>query len=248
MATLTRPAADDSSPGRSETPDAKRIRLSLACNQCRKRKVKCDTETPKCRNCWLRDEICETTDPRYPERGPTERRWATKDGLLPGQNPAATHRNQAEVPRNGSVARPSRPPPTAAAAGWNVAPGGSAMTRRWSTTASRSAFTDASGQPRESISASPVETAASAPSATGGEGISWVSKGYQDSINAGGSGGEVNGDDSDPSLVVNADSSNAHRVKVGPRVPWASLPAVPKAHARNNSLWVAAACSACLRL
>lgn len=31
------------------------------------------------------------------------RKWATKDGLLPGQNPAATHRNQAYVPKHISV-------------------------------------------------------------------------------------------------------------------------------------------------
>lgn len=58
----------------------------------------------QCRNCWLRDEDCETTDPRHPEAGPVVvRRWATKDGLLPGQNPAATHRNQASVPKHTSA-------------------------------------------------------------------------------------------------------------------------------------------------
>ncbi|KAI1335072.1 fungal-specific transcription factor domain-containing protein [Xylariaceae sp. FL0016] len=61
----------------------KRIRLSLACNQCRRRKVRCDAETPKCRNCWLRGDACETTDPRKPETAAV-RRWATKDGRLPG--------------------------------------------------------------------------------------------------------------------------------------------------------------------
>ena len=46
---------------------AKRQRLSLACNECRKRKVKCDSEMPKCRNCRIRGNICETTDPKHPE-------------------------------------------------------------------------------------------------------------------------------------------------------------------------------------
>lgn len=46
---------------------AKRQRLSLACNECRKRKVKCDSEMPKCRNCRVRGNICETTDPKHPE-------------------------------------------------------------------------------------------------------------------------------------------------------------------------------------
>lgn len=46
---------------------AKRARLSLACTQCRKRKVKCDAEMPKCRNCRIRGHVCETTDPKNPE-------------------------------------------------------------------------------------------------------------------------------------------------------------------------------------
>lgn len=46
---------------------AKRQRLTLACNACRKRKVKCDSEMPKCRNCRIRGDICETTDPKHPE-------------------------------------------------------------------------------------------------------------------------------------------------------------------------------------
>ncbi|KAH8881274.1 hypothetical protein GQ53DRAFT_888768 [Thozetella sp. PMI_491] len=72
-------ASNHASPG-----PQKRIRLSLACNACRKRKVRCDAETPKCRNCWLRGDVCETTDPRKPEVAAV-RRWATKDGLLPNQ-------------------------------------------------------------------------------------------------------------------------------------------------------------------
>lgn len=46
---------------------AKRQRLSLACNECRKRKVKCDSVTPKCKNCHFRGIACETTDPKHPE-------------------------------------------------------------------------------------------------------------------------------------------------------------------------------------
>lgn len=38
----------------------------MACNSCRRRKVKCDTEHPKCRNCRVRDDICTTTDPKMP--------------------------------------------------------------------------------------------------------------------------------------------------------------------------------------
>ena len=47
-------------------PPAKRARLSLACNQCRRRKVKCDAEYPSCRNCRTRNDECLTEDPRRP--------------------------------------------------------------------------------------------------------------------------------------------------------------------------------------
>ncbi|KAL2867670.1 uncharacterized protein BJX67DRAFT_387602 [Aspergillus lucknowensis] len=45
---------------------AKRPRLSMACNICRQRKVKCDAEYPKCRNCRVRNQTCVTTDPQRP--------------------------------------------------------------------------------------------------------------------------------------------------------------------------------------
>ncbi|PYI12704.1 hypothetical protein BO78DRAFT_425099 [Aspergillus sclerotiicarbonarius CBS 121057] len=45
---------------------AKRPRLSMACNICRQRKVKCDAEYPKCRNCRVRNQSCITTDPQRP--------------------------------------------------------------------------------------------------------------------------------------------------------------------------------------
>ncbi|KAL4916441.1 hypothetical protein BDW62DRAFT_218772 [Aspergillus aurantiobrunneus] len=47
-------------------PPAKRPRLSMACNICRQRKVKCDAEYPKCRNCRVRNQNCVTTDPQRP--------------------------------------------------------------------------------------------------------------------------------------------------------------------------------------
>ncbi|KAF4454187.1 hypothetical protein F53441_3187 [Fusarium austroafricanum] len=58
-------------------PRSKRGRLSLACTQCRKRKVRCDATTPKCRNCVLRGDDCETFDPRRPN-GPAVRKWPHK--------------------------------------------------------------------------------------------------------------------------------------------------------------------------
>ncbi|KAL4990707.1 hypothetical protein BDW68DRAFT_185450 [Aspergillus falconensis] len=47
-------------------PPTKRPRLSMACNTCRQRKVKCDAEYPKCRNCRVRNQECVTTDPQRP--------------------------------------------------------------------------------------------------------------------------------------------------------------------------------------
>lgn len=61
-------------PGR---PVSKQIRLSLACNPCRKRKVRCDARQPKCRNCSLRGDDCNTSDLRKPGKGPGVRRRAT---------------------------------------------------------------------------------------------------------------------------------------------------------------------------
>lgn len=57
-----------------EAPAAKRPRLSMACNQCRRRKVKCDAEYPKCRHCRQRHDECITTDPRRPDTTMT-REW-----------------------------------------------------------------------------------------------------------------------------------------------------------------------------
>ncbi|KAH6717199.1 fungal-specific transcription factor domain-containing protein, partial [Leptodontidium sp. MPI-SDFR-AT-0119] len=50
-----------------DAPPAKRPRLSMACNACRRRKVRCDTDYPRCRNCRLRDDECTTTDPKMPQ-------------------------------------------------------------------------------------------------------------------------------------------------------------------------------------
>ncbi|KAM3066787.1 hypothetical protein ACMFMG_011856 [Clarireedia jacksonii] len=45
---------------------AKRQRLSLACTQCRKRKVRCDEGQPRCGNCTSRGDECVTVHPRNP--------------------------------------------------------------------------------------------------------------------------------------------------------------------------------------
>jgi hypothetical protein len=53
-------------------------RLSVACKQCRKRKVRCDAQQPKCKNCRVRNEVCETSDLRRPGKGPAVRRRAAR--------------------------------------------------------------------------------------------------------------------------------------------------------------------------
>lgn len=68
------PATGDSATATQDKP----IRLALACNQCRKRKVRCDAQHPKCRNCSVRGDACETSDPRKPGNFPAVRRRATR--------------------------------------------------------------------------------------------------------------------------------------------------------------------------
>lgn len=98
-------------------PHQKRCRLSVACNQvrlpvlrpwcsrgtlthplqCRKRKVRCDTTRPKCHNCAQRNEHCETSDPRDPDKGPAVRSLAAK----------SSHAWQPPTPNGGGGRRPS---------------------------------------------------------------------------------------------------------------------------------------------
>ncbi|TPX08026.1 uncharacterized protein E0L32_010226 [Thyridium curvatum] len=188
----------------------KRIRLSLACNNCRRRKVRCDTEQPKCRNCWLRDEECETTDPRYPDAGALKvRRWATADGLMPGQNPAATHRNQAHVPKHGPASSTGTPQPSPSTL-WRSNETSAAVaappeTSGWSPAVSMDTNTSTR---RDSIANT---TGCEANTSTPGTAISWVSRGYQHSVDAE-NGGQEHCAGHDPDLVVNTDNSS-HRVK-----------------------------------
>lgn len=83
-------------------PRSKRGRLSLACTQCRKRKVRCDASIPKCRNCVLRGDPCETFDPRHPT-GPAVRRWPSKDGSGAMTGVESVHRRRHSV----TVSEPS---------------------------------------------------------------------------------------------------------------------------------------------
>lgn len=54
------------SPAPSRPRHSKPDRLSLACNPCRKRKVRCDAHQPECNNCARRGDVCVTSDPRRP--------------------------------------------------------------------------------------------------------------------------------------------------------------------------------------
>jgi hypothetical protein len=58
---------------------AKRLGPAQACNQCRKRKVRCSAETPSCRNCQIRGDSCEPA--ARPNSGPSTSRWAAADGM-----------------------------------------------------------------------------------------------------------------------------------------------------------------------
>lgn len=69
----------------ASTIQTKPIRLALACNQCRKRKVRCDAQYPSCRNCIVRGDVCETSDPRKPGNFPAVRRRATSTRCCPGK-------------------------------------------------------------------------------------------------------------------------------------------------------------------
>ncbi|CAK7210579.1 hypothetical protein SEUCBS140593_000878 [Sporothrix eucalyptigena] len=170
-------------------PHPKRIRLNLACNNCRRRKVKCDTEQPKCRNCWLRDEECETTDPRYAGSADGRgarlevRRWATANGLMPGQHPAATHRNQALVAKHGPGPAPGVAVPPPACGQPTVATASSPRYRRGSTTQPGHARSPSTTSPSSTVGASRSLTAANKTNSTETP-ISWVSRGYHDAENA----------------------------------------------------------------
>ncbi len=103
-----------------------------------------------------------------------------------------------------------------------------------------SAGTEPSSQQSERTPVSVADTPATTTA------ISWVSRGYQHSISAGGGGTTEDADhDTDPDVVVNKDS-NSHRVKV--RRSRQLIPHLPRLKLTQpvwSSTWVAAAFSAC---
>lgn len=85
-----------------EPPSSKKPRLSMACNECRRRKVKCDADYPQCRNCRIRNSECYTSDPKRPEL-PVRREWIDgpeRVSQLPhsGYQPGRYHSDRESVP------------------------------------------------------------------------------------------------------------------------------------------------------
>jgi hypothetical protein len=64
--------------GKSQVARSKRPRISNACNQCRKRKVRCDETPTGCRNCHERNEECITSTPRSQDAIVIRRRTSNK--------------------------------------------------------------------------------------------------------------------------------------------------------------------------
>ncbi|KIV99696.1 uncharacterized protein PV09_08629 [Verruconis gallopava] len=81
------------SPTMATEPPAKRARLSMACNECRRRKVKCDAIYPKCQNCARRNHECFTSDSRRPNV-PVLREWIEDRSSAVQSSPAPTARIQ----------------------------------------------------------------------------------------------------------------------------------------------------------
>ncbi|TKY87858.1 hypothetical protein EX895_003439 [Sporisorium graminicola] len=65
-------------PPPARAPHSKPDRLSLACDICRKRKVRCDARQPKCTNCVRRGDVCVTSDPRRAGAPVTTRKKTTR--------------------------------------------------------------------------------------------------------------------------------------------------------------------------
>ncbi|EXF85178.1 fungal specific transcription factor domain-containing protein [Colletotrichum fioriniae PJ7] len=101
------PDSVSSSGEQPQSSHPKRIRLSLACNQCRKRKVRCDAQTPKCHNCILRGDDCQTTNPRNPNQHAV-RKWAAKSASTQSQGGGSIH-EVSETPRDPLRAVSPRP-------------------------------------------------------------------------------------------------------------------------------------------
>jgi hypothetical protein len=72
-------SGENTSPTSVTVRGQKRLRLSFTCNQCRKRKVRCDESQPRCSNCVARGDECVTVDPNDPAREVSRRRTNNVD-------------------------------------------------------------------------------------------------------------------------------------------------------------------------
>ncbi|SPO01421.1 uncharacterized protein DNG_04096 [Cephalotrichum gorgonifer] len=177
----------------------KPMRLSLACNQCRKRKVRCDARLPKCGNCTVRNETCETTDLRKPSNGPTIRSRALPEG------------------RGRRSRRKSEPRPAQHPGNW-MGPGASPASMDLNGSISTDVGEDTPRQTSGRCGCSASGSGASLPLQNSRtdeeEAISWVSRGYRLSMTAQNSQVALQGHASgvSPDAVVNTDDT-PYRVK-----------------------------------
>ncbi|KAK4044092.1 putative transcriptional regulatory protein [Parachaetomium inaequale] len=174
----------DRSPRDSTGDPARRkpTRLSLACNLCRKRKVRCDARLPKCSNCTVRNEACETTDLRKPANGLTIRARA-----LPGSRGRPSRRETEPEPAVHDLEGWTGPVPEHLPEQAQQTPG------RCGASASGSAASPALQQGRTGEK----------------EAVSFVSRGYRESTAAQNSQASLqeHASDATPEAVVNTDDT-----------------------------------------
>ncbi|KAF6807257.1 C6 transcription factor [Colletotrichum sojae] len=99
-------------------PKPKRIKIDVACEACRRRKVKCDGARPACGNCWKRTDLRDgCTYSSEPEKPP-----APRDDRPPadGRSPGNPETRPLSLPRilhtpEASFTQPLMPPAAAAA-------------------------------------------------------------------------------------------------------------------------------------
>ncbi|KAH7349758.1 fungal-specific transcription factor domain-containing protein [Plectosphaerella cucumerina] len=212
----------------------KPLRLSLACNQCRKRKVRCDARQPKCRNCTLRDEHCETSDPRRPGTAPAVRRRAAGRRSSTPEDGVPDH---IVLSPGAIVEQPSPPPPpvllpppsSSAPPVFAPSPASSARTRAQSQS-SRGRGLGESPRELRSVASNTARRGSHATASTthheprrpierlGANDVSWVLRAFQEStaVRVQQTGQRPQEDDAavvTPDVVVNTDGS-PNRMKV----------------------------------
>jgi hypothetical protein len=200
------PSPRNSGDSTGDSAHRKPMRLSLACNTCRRRKVRCDAGLPKCGNCTLRNEVCETTDLRKPAKGS-----ATRTRTVPDRRGREGYHG-----RTGSEPAPVVHP-AEGQTGQNVSP---TSVDQSQSTASRTPAVLREEVGHQTPGLYWSNTSDSAPSprvrhgTTGNAGpISWVSRGYRETHNTATLPEDAS--TATPDTVINTDDT-PYRVKVGP--------------------------------